>query len=103
MRQMSTGTPTVTKAIIGGLAGGNQIRVANTDGIFVGGTCSGTGVGTNALVNSIEPDGRTLNVSVANTSTPLSGNLTFTYNAAGAAPFFGTVTFQRPFAQGNIT
>jgi hypothetical protein len=94
---------TTVRPITGGVPGGFEIQLNNVDGIHVGGTCSGTGVGTNALVTSVRPDNRTINVSVANTSTALAGNLTFTNNAAGAAPFFPVCTFQRPFAQGQIT
>jgi hypothetical protein len=92
-------TGTVVKAG-SGQSGAFTIKVANTDGLFVGQVGSGTGVGTNTIITDLSADGTTVTVSVAN-SANISGNVTFTNN--DATNFFPIVQFNNPFAQGNVT
>lgn len=101
LRSLTAGV-TSSVAAVGGVSGGSKVILNSLLGVHVGGTfTAGTGAGTNTLVTSIEPDGRTVNLSVVNTAVP-SGTWTFSGNTATAAPFFPVCTFQRPFAQGQV-
>lgn len=97
-------TATVVKAVAGAgnanQLGGNTIQVTNVDGLFVGGYLSGTGVGTNALILSIDRIGMVLTVNVVN-SAAVVGNVTQTNN--NATIFYNEVAFDRAFMQGAIT
>jgi hypothetical protein len=83
-----------------GVAGDTVIRLSNTSGFFVGGYLSGTGVGTNAVVTFVDPLGRYINASVAN-SANVSGNVTVTYN--NATIFYNVIDMNRAGYQGAIT
>jgi hypothetical protein len=78
--------------------GSNIIKVANTDGWFVGGSVSGTGIVT-SLITNIDQSG---NVTLASNSTA-TGSVTATQTANDGSSFFPTVQFNSPFAQGNVT
>lgn len=98
-RVVAPATTTVVK-VGTGESGGFVINVANTDGWFIGGFLSGTGVGAASRVVSIDPLGKFVTVSVAN-SAAVSGNVTLTYN--NAVIFYNVAALNVPFAQGAIT
>lgn len=74
-------TQTVVAAAVSGVAGSNQIFLANTQGFFPGVYVSGTGVGAAAICSFVDPLGRYILVTVVN-STAVTGNVTATYNNA---------------------
>lgn len=80
------------------LNGSPIIKVANTDGWFVGGSVSGTGI-TTSLITGIDVSG---NVTLASNSTA-TGSVTATQTANDATNFFPIVQMNNPFAQGNVT
>jgi hypothetical protein len=86
---------TIVKAGATGLNGDTKINVPNTNGLFVGATLSGTGVGAGTIA-SIDPAG-TFVVSTAANTAAVSGNLTATFTG------FIMVYINRPFGQGAIT
>lgn len=92
-------TQTVVK-VGQGDAGSTIINVPNTDGWFVGAFLSGTGVGVGAVITNIDPMGRFVVASVAN-SAAVGGNVTATYN--NATIFYNVAHLNRVFAQGAIT
>jgi hypothetical protein len=98
-RVAAPATTTVVKAGTGAV-GDNIIYVPDTDGLFVGGYMSGTGVGTNAAIVDMDPMGNWIRVSVVN-SAAIAGNVTQTAN--NATIFYNTVVMDRPIAQGAIT
>jgi hypothetical protein len=67
-------TSSITATATGGTSGANTVTVASTAGLYPGMKLSGTGIGSNARILSI--NGSTLNLSVNNTGT-VSGTLTF--------------------------
>jgi len=83
-----------------GFIGDSKIYLASTQGFFVGGYLSGTGVGTNAIVTGVDPMGRFVTASVVN-SAAIAGNVTITYN--NATIFYNVLEMNRSFAQGAIT
>lgn len=93
-------TITVVKVATKGVSGGDTIQVNNTDGWFVGGYLSGTGVGAAAIITAISTDEKTVTVSVVN-SAAVTGNITCTYN--NATIYYNVALLNRPFAQGAIT
>ena len=98
-RVASAATLTVVKSGIGA-SGDNYIFVNDTDGWFVGGYLSGTGVGASAIISDIDPMGKWVKASVAN-SAAIAGSVTQTAN--NATIFYNVVALDRPFAQGAIT
>lgn len=86
-------TQTFTTAMLGGNVGSNQIFVANTAGLFPGCYVSGTGVGAAAIVSFVDPLGKYILVTVVNTATAISGNLTALYN--NATIFFNVLECNR--------
>lgn len=99
-------TNTVVKSVAGGGAqgantsGASLIQVNNVDGLFVGGYLSGTGVGTNAIIQAIDRIGMVLTVSVVN-SAQVTGNVTQTAN--NATIFYNVAVLDRAFCQGATT
>jgi hypothetical protein len=100
-RVVTAATNTVVKAA-SGVSGDNIIKITggNTDGFFVGGVLTGTGVGASAVVSAIDPLNSQLTVSVVN-SAAVTGNLTQTAN--DATIFYNIANLNRSFAQGAIT
>lgn len=98
-QSVQAATATVVKAGIGA-SGDGYIYVPDTDGLFVGGFLSGTGVGTNAVVEALDPMGKWIKASVVN-SAAISGNVTQTNN--NSTIFYNVCHINRPFAQGAIT
>ncbi len=84
----------------GGVTGGFTFRVKDTDGWFVGGYVSGTGIAAGAKVTAIDTAEQLVTVSAANTAA-VTGNVTFTYN--NATIFYNVALLNRCFAQGAIT
>jgi hypothetical protein len=98
-RVVTAATQTVVKAATGD-SGSNIINVSNTDGWFVGGFLSGTGVGVASRIDYIDPMGKFVRVTVVN-SAAISGNVTQTNN--NATIFYNIAHLNRSFAQGAIT
>lgn len=99
-RVIQAATATVVK--VGTAKNGSTIiNVADTDGLFVGGYLSGTGVGASAVIVAIDPMGKYIIASVACTADINGGNITQTAN--NGTVFYNTAAFNRAFAQGAIT
>jgi hypothetical protein len=98
-RVITPATQTVVSAGRG-VSGDTRIDLASTQGFFVGGYLSGTGVGASAIVTAVDPNGGFVLASVANSAT-VSGNVTITYN--NATIFYNVLSMNRAFAQGAIT
>jgi hypothetical protein len=99
-RVITPATQTVVVASVSGVSGGDRIVVANTDGLFVGGYLSGTGVGASAIIRGIDRIKNELWVSVVN-SAAVTGNVTQTAN--NSTIFYNVLNMNRAFAQGQIT
>lgn len=98
-RSTRPATTTVAKSNTFTQNGSPILKVSNTDGWFVGGSVSGTGI-TTSLITAIDPDNRTVTLASNSTAT---GSVTATQTFNDATNFFNNVTFNRPFAQGAIT
>ena len=98
-RGVTAATNTVVKAATG-LSGDFILNVADTDGWFVGGYLSGTGVGAAAIIAEIGPMGKWVRGTVAD-SPGVASNVTQTAN--NATIFYNIVNLNRAFAQGAIT
>lgn len=99
-RVVTPATQTVVSASNYGASGDFKIGLASTQGFFVGGYVSGTGVGAAAIVTAVDDKNGFILVSVAN-SAAVSGNVTITYN--NATIFYNVLSMNRAFAQGAIT
>lgn len=99
-RVIQAATATVAKAGSTGLSGDTTINVPDTNGLFVGGYLSGAGVGASAVITFIDPLGKFIIASVAN-SAAINGTVTQTAN--NAAVFYNVAHINRPIAQGAIT
>lgn len=93
-------TQTVVAAAVSGFSGDTRIFLSNTQGFFPGAYVSGTGVGAASIVSAVDPLGRFIDVTVAN-SAQVTGNVTATYN--NATIFYNVLEMNRVFAQGQIT
>lgn len=96
-RVMTPATQTVVSAAVSGSIGDTRIFLASTQGFFPGVYVSGTGVGAAAICNFVDPLGRYIGVTVAN-SAAVTGNVTATYN--NAVIFYNVVEMNRMVAQG---
>lgn len=81
------------------VAGSPIIQVGNSDGWFVGGSVSGTGI-TTSLITAINADGTQVTLASNATAT---GSTTATQTNNDGTNFFPICQFNNPFAQGNIT
>lgn len=99
-RVVAAATTTVVKAASEGVNGSTRLVVANTEGWFRGIYLSGTGIQAGTTVTDINPDGRTVTLSLA-LNAAASGNVTGTYN--NATVFYNIAHINRPVAQGAIT
>jgi hypothetical protein len=88
-------TFTLTKANCNTLNGSKVISVPNVDGLFVGLTLSGTGVGAGTIA-SIDPSGRFI-TSTANSTATGTATVTGTYTG------YCLASIHNPFTQGAIT
>jgi hypothetical protein len=93
-------TTTVAKANTAVQSGSNLLRVANSDGWFVGVYLSGTGIPAATTVTAIDSSG-TLVTMNNNATITSSATVTATYN--NATIFWNVVQLNRPMAQGPIT
>lgn len=92
--------PSISSAYQAGMTGSNLIAVTNTDGWFLGGYVSGTGIAAGATVTAIDMAEQIVTLSAVNTAA-VTGNITFTYN--NGTVFFNVVMADRPQVQGAIT
>lgn len=100
VRASATGLAKVVSAA----SGSRVLSIGNggdADGWIVGSRLTGTGVGTNATIQTISPDGRTVTVDVPCTANILNGTVTCSYT--NGTVFWNTITFQTLIAQGAIT
>lgn len=79
------------------------------DGLFIGVALSGTGIPANAVVQSIDPDGRRVTMSTgpgvvgAALNATASGGVSVTGTYNDGTNFYNVVQANRPFVQGRIT
>lgn len=79
------------------------------DGLFIGCALSGTGIPANAVVQSIDPDGRRVTMSTgpgvagATLNATASGGVAITGTYNDGTNFYNIVQLNRPFCQGRIT
>lgn len=100
-RVVTPATQTVVAAQSGyGANADTTIGLASVQGFFPGAYVSGTGVGAAAIVASVDPIGKSIVVTVAN-SAQVAGNVTATYN--NAVIFYNVLTMNRLGLQGAIT
>lgn len=92
--------PSISTAYQAGMTGSNLIAVTNTDGWFIGGYVSGTGIAAGATVTAIDTAEQIVTLSAVNTA-QVTGNITFTYN--NGTVFFNVIMMDRPQSQGAIT
>lgn len=97
-RVLTAATGTVVKAGTG-LSGDTRINVKDTSGWFPGAALTGTNVGASALIASVDPLGKFVIATVAN-SADVASNVTATYN--DGTIYFNVVQLNRAFAQGQI-
>lgn len=98
-RVAAAATTTVAKTNTATQSGSTLIKVSNTDGWFVGIALSGTGIQATTTVTAIDPDNRTVTMSLAATAT---GSVTVTGTRNDGTNFYNVVTIDRPFVQGQI-
>jgi hypothetical protein len=99
----STSVTPATQTVVqagSGFSGDTVIRMSNTAGFFPGVFISGTGVGASSVVSFVDPLGRFIVSSVAN-SANVSGNVTATYN--NGTIFYNVIDMNRSQYQGPIT
>lgn len=105
-------TTTVVKANASVQSGSPIIQFTgnNTiDGLFIGCALSGTGIPANAVVQSIDPDGRRISMSTgpgvagAALNATASGGVSVTGTYNDGTNFYNVVSINRPFVQGRIT
>lgn len=101
----ASATITVNKTAISGnyqanSTGSTLIAVNNTDGWFVGGYVSGTGIAAGATVVAIDVSEQYVTLSAANTAA-VTGTITCTYN--NGTVYYNAMMMDRPQAQGAIT
>lgn len=78
------------------LNGSKVLKMARTNGVFIGQTISGTGIPGATTVAAVDPSGQAVTLSAAATA---SGTVTGTFTPTG----FGIVHLDRAFVQGQIT
>lgn len=105
-------TTTVVKANASITAGSPIIQFTgnNTiDGLFIGVALSGTGIPANAVVQTIDPDGRRITMSTgpgvagAVLNATISGGISVTGTYNDGTNFYNCAQINRPFCQGRIT
>lgn len=100
-RVRTASTTTVAKANTTTQSGSTVLRVANTDGWFVGLPLSGTGIAGSTTITAIDQDNRSVTMNNAATASG-SVTVTGTYND-GSSNYWNVAVMNRPFAQGAIT
>lgn len=100
-RVITPATQTVVAACTGfGAIGDTTIGLASVSGFFPGVYVGGTGVGASAICSGVDPIGKTITVTVAN-SAQVTGNVTATYN--NGTIFYNVLEMNRMMLQGPIT
>jgi hypothetical protein len=104
-------TTTLTKNVL--LTAGSPIVLVtgnNTiDGIFIGAAVSGTSIPANAVVQTLDPDGRRFTMSTgpgvagAALNATASGGIVMTVSYTDGTNLYNVCHLNRPFAQGRIT
>lgn len=95
---VTSGSPIIT------FTGNNTI-----DGVFIGCALSGTGIPANAVVQTIDPDGRRCTMSTgpgvagAALNATASGGVSVTATYNDGTNFYNIVQCNRPYSQGRIT
>lgn len=100
-RVVAAGATTVVKVASAGIVGSTTLVVADTQGWFRGVYLSGTGIQAGTTVTAIDPDNRTVTLSLALTASPIGASITATYN--NGTVFYNVAHLNRPIAQGAIT
>lgn len=108
---IAAATTTVTKNVL--LTANSPIVLVtgnnSIDGLFVGAAVSGTGIPANAVVQTLDPDGRRFTMSTgpgvlgAALNATASGGITLTGTYNDGTNFYNIVHIDRPFYQGRIT
>lgn len=96
----AAGSQTVAKTNSIAPNGSTRLTVTSADGWFPGIYLSGTGIQAGTTVVSIDPDNRTVTLSLA-TNAAVTGTITGTYN--NGTIHYNVVTINRPYMQGAIT
>jgi hypothetical protein len=105
-------TTTVVKANATLLAGSPIVQFTgnNTiDGLFIGCALSGTGIPANAVVQTLDPDGRRITMSTgpgvggAALNATASGGVSVTATYNDGTNYYNILQLNRPFCQGRIT
>ncbi len=100
-------TTTVVKANTVTASGSSILKVSNSDGWFVGVALSGTGIPASTSVGAIDPTGTLVSMVQTGTTTAqnatASGSVSVTGTYNDGTKFWNVVTFDRPFAQGQVT
>lgn len=99
-------TTTIVKS--GSTRSGSPIlTVSNTDGWFVGGALSGTGIPASTSIGAISADGTQVSMVQTGTTTAqnatATGFVSITQTNNDGTRFWNTATLDRPLAQGPIT
>jgi len=101
VRVVDPATLTATKANVSTQSGSTILRCpTGTDGLFVGGYVSGTGISAGASITAIDPDNYRVTISAAATAT---GAITLTQTYNNGTIFYNVIVADRPSAQGAIT
>ena len=101
-------TGTVVKTSTQTQSGSPNLRLTtNSDGLFVGGAITGTGIPAGTSIGAIDATGLVLSMVATGTTTAVNatatGSVTVTQTNNDATRFWNTVTMNRPLAQGAIT
>jgi hypothetical protein len=92
-------TTTVVKNGCFGIVGQTILQVPNSDGWFLGGYISGTGIPASTTITDISDDGQVVTLSAALTAVP--STVTVTYN--NGTVYYPICFINRPGAQGQIS
>ncbi len=106
-RVQAAATTTVVKGNAVTTNGSAVLKVSNSDGWFVGVALSGTGIPASTSIGAIDPTGTLVSMVQTGTTTAQNAtasgavSVTGTYN--DGTKFWNVATFDRPFAQGQVT
>ncbi|MBI3716105.1 MAG: hypothetical protein HY255_08945 [Betaproteobacteria bacterium] len=104
---VNAATTTVVKGNTVTQSGSPLLKVSNADGWFVGVALSGAGIPASTSVGAIDPTGTVVSMVQTGTTTAQNAtasgavSVTGTYN--DGTKFWNVASFDRPFAQGQIT
>lgn len=111
MVSIAAATTTVTKNVLTTANSPIVLVTGNNtiDGLFVGAAVSGTGIPANAVVQTLDPDGRRFTMSTgpgvlgAALNATATGGIVLTGTYNDGTNFYNIVHCDRPFYQGRIT